>query len=100
MLNQAARLTLDDDVEVTSLDLTDLHRVYMSSIRQHQKLLTELCKTLSKLGVAIDTAPLELHERDALAAGLDQHVTSALGIIAGIDSALSFSAPLRRSIAH
>jgi hypothetical protein len=90
----------DEDVQPAAPDLTDLHRAYMSSIRQHQQLLKELCKTLSKLGVAVDKAPLDLHERNALSAGLGLHVDEALGIIAGIDTALSFSAPTRPAIAH
>jgi len=100
MLTYNARQTWNDDVEVSSPDLTDLHRAYVSSIRQHQQLLSELCKTLSKLGVAIDNSPLDSQERDALSAGIGLHVDSALGIIAGIDSALSFTAPTRPAVAH
>lgn len=90
----------EDDVEVSSPDLTDLHRAYMSSIRQHQQLLAELCKTLSKLGVAIDSSPLDPQARDALSAGIGNHVDLALSIIASIDGALSFSAPTRPAISH
>lgn len=90
----------DDDAEVRASDLTDLHRAYILSIRQHQRLLSELSETLSKLGVAIKESPLEAPDRDALAAGIGLHVDSALNIIAGIDSALTFSAPTRPSIAH
>ncbi len=90
----------DEDVEVSAPDLTELHYAYMSSIRQHQRLLSELCQTLSKLGVAIDSSPLDRQERSALSAGIGHHVDLALGIIADIDGALSFSAPSRPTIAH
>jgi hypothetical protein len=101
MLTYTARQTWDDDdVEMSAPDLTELHHAYMSSIRQHQRLLAELCKTLSKLGVAIDSSPLDSQERNALSAGIGNHVDLALGIIADIDGALSFSAPTRPTIAH
>jgi hypothetical protein len=100
MLTYPAHQTWNDDVEFSAPDLTDLHRAYMTSIRQHQQLLAELCKTLSKLGVAIDSSSLDSQQRDELSAGLGHHVDLALGIIAGIDSALSFAAPTRPSIAH
>jgi hypothetical protein len=100
MLTLSARQAWNDDVEIAAPDLTDLHRTYMSSIRQHQKLLGELCTTLAKLGTAINNSPLDSQDRDALAAGIGSHVDLALGIIAGIDSALTHSAPTRPSIAH
>ncbi|WP_413988774.1 hypothetical protein ACMDCR_22550 [Labrys okinawensis] len=101
MLTYPARqIWNEDDIGMSSPDLTDLHRAYMSSIRQHQELLAELCKTLSKLGVAIDSSPLDPQARDALSAGIGDHVDLALGIIASIDGALSFAAPTRPAIAH
>lgn len=89
-----------DAVEASAPDITDLHRVYMSSIRQHQRLLDELCSTLSRLGVAIDNSPLDSQERVALSAGIERHVDQARGIIAGIDNVLTYSAPTRPSVAH
>jgi len=100
MFTHTARQTWNDDVDLATPDLTDLHRAYMSSILQHQQLLKDLCKTLSKLGVAIDNSPLDSQQRDAISAGVGRHVDHALGIIAGIDSALSFSAPTRPAVAH
>ncbi|MDQ0391724.1 hypothetical protein [Labrys monachus] len=89
-----------DDAEMSEPGIADLHRVYMSSIRQHQHLLNELCSTLSKLGVAIDNSPLNSQERVALSAGIERHVDLARGIIAGIDDVLTYSAPTRPAVAH
>lgn len=100
MLTSNARLDWNDGTGMSTPDLTELHRAYMLSIRQHQRLLGELCATLSSLGVAIDNSPLDSQMRDALSAGVGRHVDLARGIIAGIDSALSFSAPTRPSTAH
>ena len=101
MLTYPAHQTWNEDgVELSSPDLTDLHRAYMSSMRQHQQLLAELCKTLSKLGVAIDDSPLDSMQRDTLSAGINHHVDLALTIIARIDGALSLTAATRPTIAH
>jgi hypothetical protein len=99
MLTTTERLDWDD-AEASASDLTELHHIYMSSIRQHRHLLTELCKTLSKLGVAIDDSLLDSHKRDALSAGIGHHVDLALAIIADIDGALSLSALTRTGTSH
>src|ERR1700749_321513 len=100
MFNHTVRRIWSDEVEVSAPDISDLHRVYMSSIRQHQHLLNELCSTLSRLGAAIDNSPLDSQERVALSAGIERHVDFARGIIAGIDSVLTYSAPTNSSVTH
>ncbi|WP_413988316.1 hypothetical protein ACMDCR_20100 [Labrys okinawensis] len=82
------------------LDLTDLHRAYMSSIRRHQQLLAKLHETLSQLGVAVESSPLDPQERDALLAGIGDQIHLARGIIASIDGALTFSALTRPAISN
>jgi len=100
MLTYSAQAAWGDDVEMPELDLADLHRAYVLSIRQHQRLVGDLCTTLSKLGSVIEDSPLDSLQRDALAAGIGRHVDLARCIIAGIDTALTCASPTRPAIAH
>jgi hypothetical protein len=95
MLERSSNDLWDEDSDAGGDELAVLHQAYVTSIRQHRRLMGDLCATLERIADALKGAGIDGEARSLIADGIEGHVDRARAIVAGIDKALTLAALTR-----